>query len=269
MVRLSRTPPEKVGISSKAINQFIDSVIDKNINLHSFMLVRHGQVAAEGYFYPFDEPMLHNIFSVSKSVTSAAIGIAIDEGLISLNDRVIDYFPEKLVQPVHPYTELMTIEHLLTMATVHRGSTNTKREDWVKTFLNTPPSHLPGTIFSYDTTGTHTLCAILQQVTGMTIQQYLSTRLFDPLGIGVIEWESCPMNINKGGSGIKCTTEDMAKLGQLYLQLGIWNGTQILPMDWVEWSTSKQIDTSNTRMMLLDGQKGYGYQFWRVRNNAY
>lgn len=265
---LKRVRPEQVGISSKGIIDFLDTVYDKQINIHSFMLLRYGKVAAEGYFKPFHAELRHNIYSVSKSITSAAVGIAIGEGLLSLEDKVTDFFPEKLSQCVHKYTAMMRIKHLLTMTTVHKESTDKSVDDWVKVFLNTPPSHIPGTVFAYDTTGTHTLCAILQKVTKMTVHEYLKTRLFEPIGIGEIEWESCPRNINKGGSGIKCTTEDLARFGQLYLQKGVWDGIRILPEGWVEHSTARHIDNSNTPM-LLDGQKGYGYQFWRIRNNAY
>lgn len=260
--------PEQVGIPSQAISHFIESAADKQINLHSFMLLRHGKAAAEGYFRPFSVSLLHPIFSVSKSVTSAAIGIAIGEGLLSLDDKVVDFFPEKLDGNVHPYTAMMTIKHLLSMTTAHAKSTDIQVQDWVKGFLNTSPSRRPGTSFAYDTTGTHTLCAILQKVTGMTVHEYLKPRLFEPLGMGELEWDSCPMNINAGGSGIKCTTTALAKFGQLYLQKGVWNGVQLLPKGWVELSTAKHIDNSNARM-LFEPAKGYGFQFWRARNNAY
>lgn len=265
---LERVSPEAVGISSAAVLNFIDTIGDKKINLHSFMLLRYGKVAAEGYYKPFKKDSKHRVFSVSKSFTSAAVGIAVNEGLISLDDKIIDFFPEKLTGRAHQFTEMMTVEHLLKMATVHEKSTSTEQDDWVESFLNTIPNHRPGTIFAYDTTGTHTLCAILQKVTGMTVHEYLKDRLFRFIGIGEIEWESCPMNINKGGSGIKCTTEDLARFGQLYLQKGLWDGNRILSEEWVDVSTSKQIDNTNTSFML-DGKQGYGYQFWRARKNSY
>ncbi|WP_282935217.1 serine hydrolase [Paenibacillus sp. RC67] len=267
-IELERVRPERVSIYSKGIIDFIETIKEKRIHLHSFALLRYGKVAAEGYYKPFLETQLHQAFSVSKSVTSAAIGIAIGEGLLSLEDPVAEYFPEKLSGEVHPYTGMMRIKHLLEMATVHSKSTNTQTNDWIASFLNTMPSHPPGTSFAYDTTGTHALCAILQKVTGMTVHDYLRTRLFDPIGMGEIEWESCPMGINKGGSGIKCTTEDMARFGQLYLQKGVWEGSRILPEGWVELSTSKYKDTNNTKI-LLDGTQGYGYQFWRTRYDSY
>ncbi|WP_429308869.1 serine hydrolase domain-containing protein [Paenibacillus mucilaginosus] len=258
----------QAGISSGAVLDFVEKAEELGIPLHSFMLVRSGRIAAEGYYSPFQANDLHPIFSVSKSVTSAAIGIAMGEGLLKLTDRVVDFFPEKLEREVHTYTSMMTVEHLLLMATVHPRSTDTRVEDWVRCFLNTPPSKLPGTSFAYDTTGTHTLCAILQKVTGMSVLDYVRPRLFEPLGMGELWWESCPSGINKGGSGLRCTTDALARFGQLYLQDGIWNGVRILPEDWVKRSTDSRIGTYGTRMML-DGKLGYGYQFWRIRNNGY
>jgi CubicO group peptidase (beta-lactamase class C family) len=261
---LMRVRPEQAGVDSRGIESFIRHLRMLNVNLHSFMVLRCGQVVAEGYAPPFQADALHPVFSVSKSFTSAAVGIAIGEGLFSLDDRVVDLFPDKLAGDVHPFTAMMTVRHLLSMQTVHRASTRTDVEDWVASFLNTPPSHPPGTVFAYDTTATHTLCAIIQRRSGMTVHEYLRPRLLDPIGIGPIEWESCPLGINKGGSGIRCRTEDMARFGQLYLQDGVWNGRRILPEGWVAASTAKIADNSNARMQL-EGRQGYGYQFWRGR----
>lgn len=268
MTALARVRPEEVGIPPSAILRFTEDMTERNMNLHSFMLLRHGKVAAEGYYSPFHKDLRHPIFSVSKSLTSAAVGIAIGEGRISLEDKVIHFFPDKQPETVHPYTADMTIRHLLSMQTVHRKSTNKEARDIVFEYLHTPPSHPPGTVFAYDTTGTHTLCAILQRVTGTTVHDYLDDRLFQPLGMQDIEWETCPLGINQGGSGAYCTTEDLAKFGQLYLQDGVWNGIRILPEGWVELSTSKVVDNSSAGI-LLEGRSGYGYQFWRARRQAY
>lgn len=264
MTPLARVRPEEVGIPPSAILRFMEDMTERNMNLHSFMLLRHGKVAAEGYYSPFHKDLRHPIFSVSKSLTSAAIG----EGRISLEDKVIHFFPDKQPETVHPYTADMTIRHLLSMQTVHRKSTNKEARDIVFEYLHTPPSHPPGTVFAYDTTGTHTLCAILQRVTGTTVHDYLDNRLFQPIGMQDIEWETCPLGINLGGSGAYCTTEDLAKFGQLYLQDGLWNGIRILPEGWVELSTSKVVDNSSAGI-LLEGRSGYGYQFWRARRQAY
>ncbi|NMO94629.1 serine hydrolase domain-containing protein [Paenibacillus lemnae] len=265
---LQRVRPEETGIPPSAILRFIEDMAERNMNLHSYMLLRHGKVAAEGYFSPFQRDMRHPVFSVSKSFTSAAIGIAIGEGLLSLDDKVIRFFPDKHPEQVHPYTADMSIRHLLSMQTVHRKSTNKDAGDIVYEYLHTPPSYPPGNVFAYDTTGTHTLCAILQRVTGITVHEYLDSRLFQPLGMQEIEWETCPMGINQGGSGAYCTTEDMAKFGQLYLQDGVWNGIRILPEGWVQQSTSKAVDNSSAGI-LLEGRRGYGYQFWCGRHHSY
>ncbi|MDR6551937.1 serine hydrolase [Paenibacillus qinlingensis] len=268
-IQFERISPEKAGIASDAVLAFVEKVEELGIPLHSFMLLRSGRLVAEGYYSPFQADHLHPIFSVSKSVTSAAIGIAIGEGLLKLTDRVVDFFPEKLEDEVHPYTAMMTIEHLLLMATVHPRSTHKQQaDDWVKVFLNTPPSKMPGTSFAYDTTGTHTLAAIVHKVTGTSVLAYLRPRLFDPLGMGELWWENCPSGINKGGSGLHCTTDALARFGQLYLQDGVWNNVRILPEGWVERSTGNRIGTYGTRFML-DGKLGYGYKFWRIRNNGY
>ncbi len=265
---LERARPEPAGVQPDGILAFLDSVNEKKINLHGFMLLKHGKVVAEGYYKPFNGKLLHRIFFVSKSITSSAIGILIGEGLVSLEDRVINFFPDKLPPDINKYTAMMNVKHLLTMTTGHPKSMDISVEDWVKSFLNTPPQYTPGTVFAYDTTGTHTLCAIIQKVTGMTVLDYLKPRLFELLGISRIEWESCPLGINKGGNGIKCTIEDLAKFGLLYLQKGIWKNERILPEGWVELSTANHINNSNSRTML-DGLHGYGYQFWRTRKNSY
>ncbi|HZG85986.1 serine hydrolase [Paenibacillus sp.] len=268
MNELLRVRPEEVGVNPSGILNFIRDIQDRNIPLHSFMLLRGGKVAAEAYYAPFRPELPHPIFSVSKSVTSAAVGIAIGEGLLSLDDNVVEFFPEKLHSAVHPYTAEMKIRHLLSMQTVHRKSTNKEAADIVQTYLLTPPSHPPGSVFAYDTTGTHTLCAILQKVADCTVHEYLEPRLFGPIGMRDVEWETCPMGINKGGSGIRCTTEDMARFGQLYLQEGRWNGIQVLPEGWVRQSTRRIVDTSNANM-LLEGRRGYGYCFWMARAQSY
>lgn len=265
---LVRVKPEEVGIASKGILDFIDLVQEKQIMLHSFVLLRHGKVAAEGTYAPYESSRLHPIFSVSKSFTSAAVGIAIAEGRFGLHDRVVDLLPAKATGEIHPYIAAMTVEHLLKMTTAHRKSTPTDIDDWVHGFLHTEPTHPPGTMYAYDTTGTHTLCAIIQETTGMTVHEYLRPRLFDAIGMGQVEWDSCPLGINKGGSGLKTTTDDLARFGQLYLNDGVWDGVRLLPEGWVEQSTRRQVDNSSAKVML-DGKPGYGYQFWRVRKNAY
>ncbi len=265
---LKRALPEAVGINPKGIERFMELVYERQIALHSFMLLRHGKVAAEAYYAPFRRGELHHIFSISKSVTSAAVGIAIGEGRFGLQDKAADLLRRHVTGEVHPYTAQMTVEHLLKMATVYRRAPYSEAEGWINLYLTSPPQHPPGFSFAYDTAGTNMLCAIVQETTGQTVHEYLQPRLFDAIGMGPLEWRSCAGNINNGGSGIRCTTDGLARLGQLYLQDGIWDGKRVLPEGWVDRSTARQVDNSGAKTML-DGKPGYGYQFWRLRNNAY
>ncbi len=265
--KLPVVSPESVGIPSQAVERFMDAITQRSVSLHSFMLLRHGRIAAQCYYAPYTHDRRHRIYSMSKSFTSAAVGIAIGEGLLSLKDRPAEMFQEELDGPAHPFTQRMTLEDLLTMSTVHKGSTDTSKGRWVHSFLNTPPSHPSGTTFAYDTTGTHMACAMVQKVTGQTVEEYLRTRLLDPIGIGPIFWEQCERGICMGGSGIWCTTEDMARFGQLYLQDGIWNDRQILPAGWAQQSLSHHTDNSCGHF-AFDGNHGYGYYFWRTRHNG-
>ncbi|MDF2936426.1 MAG: hypothetical protein K0Q90_1799 [Paenibacillaceae bacterium] len=266
--QLGRAKPEEVGINSKGIEQFIGLIRERRVALHSFMLLRHGKVAAEGYFAPFDRNRLHPIFSISKSVTSAAVGIAIGEGRFGLQDKAVELLSRHVQGDIHPYTAKLTVEHLLKMTTVYHKAPSSETSNWVRTYLTSKPERPPGFLFAYDTSGTNLLCAIIQETTGMTVHEFLQPRLFDAIGMGPLEWEFCPMGINRGGSGIRCTTEDLAKFGQLYLQDGIWDGRRVLPEGWVGRSTARHVDNSGHKS-LLDGKPGYGYQFWRLRNGAY
>ena len=265
--QLPRVSPESVGIPSAAVKKFMEAIEFRSVSLHSFMLLRHGKVAAESYYAPYRKDSRHRMYSVSKSFTSAAAGIAIREGKLKLTDKAADFFPEEVIGELHPFTAAMTVEDLLTMRTVHKGSTDTSKGHWVRSFLNTPPSHPSGTTFAYDTTGTHMVCAILQKITGKTVQEYLEETMFEKVGIGPITWEQCDQGISLGGSGIRCTTEDMARFGQLYLQDGVWNGERIFPEGWAEKSISPIADNSCGNF-AFDGGHGYGYFFWRTRYNG-
>jgi hypothetical protein len=196
------------------------------------------------------------------------VGIAIGEGRFRLQDKAVDLLRSYIDGEVHPYTADMTVEQMLKMTTIYRKAPYSEEEGWVNLYLTSTPEHPAGFSFAYDTAGTNILCAIVQATTGMTVHEYLQTRLFDVIGMGPVEWETCFGNINKGGSGIRCTTEGLARFGQLYLQDGVWEGKRVLPEGWVARSTARQVDNSGAKSML-DGKPGYGYQFWRLRHNAY
>lgn len=269
---LPRSTPEAQGIASRAILAFVETIEQQIDALHSFMLVRHGQVVAEGWWSPYAADKLHMLFSLSKSFTSTAIGLAVAEGRLAVTDRVISFFPEDLPADVSDNLAAMQVHHLLSMATGHTEDTTgylhrAADGNWVKAFLALPVEREPGTHFLYNTGATYMLSAIVQKLTGETLLQYLRPRLFDPLGIGEATWESCPRGINTGGYGLKVTTEDIARFGQLYLQQGKWQGKQLVPAEWIAEASAKQV--SNGSKPESDWEQGYGYQFWRCRHNAY
>ena len=261
--------PDKEGVSSSAVLSFIER-LEKDIDaVHSFMILRNGKRIAQGWWAPYDEATPHLMHSLSKSFTSTAIGLAIGEGQLSLDDPVISFFPDDT--PTEPGWQLkaMRIRDLITMTTGHRREPwlFNIESDWVKTFLHSDIEFKPGTHFQYNSAATYMLSAILQSVTGERLVDYLDKRLFRPLMIQKPDWDLSPEGINTGGWGLRITTEDIAKLGQLYLQKGIWQGERILSEAWVQEATSKQ--TSNGSNPDNDWDQGYGYQFWRCRNDCY
>ncbi len=269
---LPRSAPEAQGIASQAIGAFV-SAADRDVeHLHSLMLVRHGHVLAEGWWAPYRADSPHMLFSLSKSFTSTAVGMAVDEGRLSIDDPVLSFFPDDAPAEVSDNLAAMRVRHLLAMCTGHDVDTMqpiTSRPDgnWVRGFLACPVQHAPGTHFLYNTGATYMLSAIVQKLTGETLLAYLGPRLFEPLGIAGASWESCPRGINTGGFGLRATTEAIAKFGQLYLQHGVWNGRQLVPAAWVAEATAKQID--NAPNENPDWAQGYGYQFWRCQGSAY
>lgn len=265
---LPRSTPENQGISSQSIERFIRSIQEKELELHSFMLVRHGHVVAESWWKPYDADKPHMLFSLSKSFTSTAIGLLVQEGRITLEDRVIDFFPEYAPEDPSPNLSAMTIRDLLIMGTGHAEEPAMQSDIWVADFLKQAVEHEPGTHFVYNSAATYMLSAILQKVTGITLLDYLQPRLFEPLGIYGATWESCPQGINTGGWGLKLKTEDIAKFGQLYLQKGVWEGQRLIPEAWIEEAVSKQI-SNGLADSSSDWTEGYGYQFWMCRHGAY
>lgn len=264
---LPRNAPEAQGVPSAAISSFIAEA-DKLDSLHSFMLVRHGNVIAEGWWTPYNKDSRHMLFSLSKSFTSTAVGLAIAEGKLSLDDEVLKAFPGD--GPAEPSGNLksMRLSDLLRMSTGQQTEPpRTANEPWTKTFLNHPVPFKPGTHFQYNTSATYMQSAMVQRATGETVLEYLRPRLFEPLGIKDPTWELSPEGISTGGYGLSIRTEDIAKFGQLYLQKGKWQGKQLVPAAWVEAATARQ--TSNGSNPKSDWDQGYGYQFWRCRYGAY
>lgn len=266
-VDLPRSTPESQGVSSAAISEFINEA-NKQDSLHSFMLVRHGHVIAEGWWKPYNKDSRHMLFSLSKSFTSTAVGLAIAEGKLSLDDEVLKAFPGDAPAEPSANLKLMLLSDLLRMSTGQQTEPpRTANEPWTKTFLNHPVPFKPGTHFQYNTSATYMQSAMVQRATGQTVLDYLKPRLFEPLGIADPTWELSPEGISTGGYGLSIRTEDIAKFGQLYLQKGKWEGKQLVPAAWVEAATARQ--TSNGSNPKSDWDQGYGYQFWRCRHGAY
>jgi CubicO group peptidase (beta-lactamase class C family) len=266
-VDLPRSTSEAQGISSSAVLSFIDA-LDKIDSMNSVMILRHGNVVAEGWWSPYSASSPHSLYSLSKSFTSTAVGIAVAEGKLSLDDEVIKFFPEDVPADASTNLKSMRVSDLLRMSTGHQTEpARTAEAAWTKTFLAHPVPFKPGTHFLYNTSGTYMLSAIVQKATGQTVLDYLRPRLFEPLGIENPIWEASPQGISAGGYGLSVRTEGIARFGQLYLQKGKWQEKQIVPESWIDAATARQ--TSNGSSPKSDWDQGYGYQFWRCRHGAY
>ena len=267
-----RSAPEAQGIASEAIQSFVEEAERTIDALHSLVIVRHGVVVAEGWWAPYSAGEPHQMFSLSKSFTSTAVGMAVSEGLLSTDDPVLKFFPDEA--PAEPSANLkaMRVRDLLTMTAGHheedlRGFPYNSEESVVRRFLSLPVAHKPGTLFVYNTPASYMLSAIVQKVTGQPVVDYLGSRLFQPLGITGATWDASRQGVSMGGFGLNVRTEDIARFGELYLRKGQWQGRQIVPAAWVEAATSRQV--SNGSSPSSDWEQGYGYQFWRSRHGFY
>ena len=265
-----RATPESQGVSSRSIRDFLAAANASGISWHSLMLVRHGQVVAEGWWKPYEPGFVHSLYSLSKSFTSTAIGLLVKEGKLDIHASVVSFFPDDLPGTVSENLRQVTVRSLLTMNTGHAEDTMPKMRassaNWVRTWLAQPVEYAPGTHFLYNTGNTYMLGAILHKVTGLTLEDYLKPRLFQPLGFTGYDWEVSPQGLNTAGYGLRVKTEDIAKLGQLYLQKGKWKGSEILTGQWVDEATSKQTES---QVNNGDWSEGYGYQFWRCTHGFY
>lgn len=271
-VELPRTSPEQQGIASSAILRFVEAVERQIHEMHSFVLLRHGSIVAEGWWSPYSAVSPHQLFSVSKSFTSTAVGLAVAEGYFSIDDPVLSFVPDEMPDEVSDLLAAMRVRHLLSMTSGQATDTWAYMVDrpdgnWIKGFFSVPVVHEPGTQFVYNTGATYILSAIVQKTTGMKVIDYLQPRLFEPLGISNASWWESPQGITAGGIGLSLTTEDLARFGQLYLQKGMWQGKQLLSEAWITEATRWQI--SNDRGGQPDWSQGYGYQFWRSRHDVY
>lgn len=254
------------------LGDFVKQIESAGLNLHGIMVTQSGTILGEHHWIQ-DAP--HELRSLSKSFTSCAVGIAIDEGRLSLDDKVVDFFAEQLPHSIDERIRHLSIQHLLTMAHGRNESimlspqrAKISEPDWVRYFLGYPLDDKPGKTFVYDTGATYMLSAVIQQITGQTLRDYAADRLFAPLGIKNPRWDTCPMDRSLGGAGLYVTVGDISRFGNMLLNNGNWEGTQIVSEAYVMQATTKQIETGEGGAGP-DWTLGYGYQFWMCPHGAY
>ena len=278
----AETPAKMV----KATERYLAAVEKAEQDLHSIMVVKDGNVIYENWMSEgsADEP--HILNSVSKTFTSMAVGLAVSEGKLSIDEKLVDIFPEHCPEKPSEFLKEITVEHLLTMTCGHSTdptykSWEVKDKSWIRFFMEHPVTHKPGTLFCYNSLGTYVLSAIVQKRTGEKVADYLYPRLFRPLGINNVSWIESHEGINTGGWGLFLKTEDLAKMGLMILQKGQFNGKQVIPAEWIEAASAAQVPcvpagiNSDEAYKLKkvaktsDWLQGYGYQMWRCRYNAF
>lgn len=255
-----------------ALANFVDG-LDKTCGVHSYMVLRDGVVIGEGWWAPYRSDLPHSIYSVSKSVTSVAVGFAVGEGHLGVDDRVVDLLPEDRPRDVGERLAALRVRHLLTMTTGHAVDTvdllaQVDGRDWARTILAADLAHEPGEKFVYNSGATFLLSVILARLTGETLLDYLVPRLFDPLGIRSPAWQASPSGTVVGGWGLKITTEDLATFGEFCRREGEWDGAQLLPAGWMQEASAYHVATDGPGRELerADWRCGYGFQFWRSQH---
>lgn len=249
---------------------FIDA-LERLAHVHSVMVLRRGHVIAEGWWAPYRADLPHALFSISKSFTSTAIGLLIEDGRLSLDDLVVDLLPDDAPETVDERLAALRVRHLLSMST---GQARDGLEEvgdaggWARRILAVPLAHEPGTRFMYQTGATYLLAAIATRLTGERLLGHLTPRLLAPLGIDGAAWERCPDGIDVGGFGLSMTTEDVAAFGQLLLQRGNWQGRQLVPAAWIGTATAAHVSNGDPAL-ASDWTQGYGFQFWRGRHDSF
>jgi CubicO group peptidase (beta-lactamase class C family) len=260
--RLLRASPSSQGVDADGVAAWLDDIAAAGLDLHAFMLHRHGHVVAEGWRWPYRADRPRNLHSVAKSFTACAVGLALEAGHFRLDDRVVSFFPEAPTDPYHPLAS-MTVADLLTMRTGHAGETSGAvwrqlEGSWVEAFFRIPVDHPPGSKFVYTSAASYMLSAIVSRTTGETLHDYLRPRLFEPLGIVGETWDIGPDGINPGGNGLIARTADLLKLGVLHAQDGVWEGRRLLPEHWVRDATHAQ-----------EASGRYGYHWWVHEDGGY
>ena len=271
---LPRSTPAASGVSSRAIAALLDRLEARSVECHSLMVVRHGHVVAEGWWAPYSAERPHLLYSLTKSFTSIAVGLAIADGLLSLDDRVVDVLPDHVPADISEQGRRITVHHLLSMTAGHRTDSlaeawQLEPDDLVKGFLRVPFPEPEGTRHAYDNATTFVLARMVERVTGRGLPELLDERLFQPMGIDHAEWDRVASGAAFGFHGLHLTTEAVAAFGELLLRGGRWGDRQLVPREWVELATRRHVDTAATRGRIgrtADFLCGYGYQFWMSRH---
>lgn len=257
--QLPHAAPECCGLSSEKVRLLLEELASaKDLSLHHFMLLVRGQIIAECHFHPYRKELWHVTYSMCKSITGMAVGMLVEEGRLKLDDGISHFFEDQESLFDKLRHKKLTVRHLLSMtsAVAFKEAGMVLEGGWAKEFLGAPMEGEPGAAFDYNSMNSYLLSVIITKVTGESLFDYLKPRLWEPLGIRKVWWETCPDGYTKGGWGLYLCAEDMAKLGQLYLQKGCWNGVQLVPEWWVKESTSRKVEVP------ADGASGYGYQIW-------
>lgn len=271
MWELRKADPGKSGIPDEAVRELDRRLSEQGIRMHGYMLLLGNQIIAEKYWEPYGENTLHRMYSITKSFVALAVGLLAREGRIALEDPICDYFPEKLPEGgAHPWCREMTIRDMLTMRTCY-ASTTYKRysgEDWTESFFRVEPDHVPGTVFSYDTSSAHVLCALVEKLTGKKLLDYMREKCLNRLGFSgeayIIE---DPVGVSQGGSGMMCTLRDVAKVAWLCNHYGVLDGEELLPREYLKEAFSPIVPTD--LQPVLDEQCGYGFMTWMPRKEGF
>ncbi|MEW2516664.1 serine hydrolase domain-containing protein [Actinacidiphila alni] len=266
--------PAAQGVDARGVHAFLDALEDAaGIEPHSLMILRHGGIVAAGWWAPYTAERPHLLYSLSKSFTGSAAAFAVAEGLLDLDATVVSYFPEFDADVTDPGSRAMLVRHIASMASGHDAETWSRAveadpREPVRGFLLLPPDRAPGTVFAYNQPTTYTLAAIIQRATGQTLTEYLRPRLLEPLGIGETAWHQYPAGRDLGYSGLHAATDAVARLGQLYLDGGRWEGRQLLPAGWAEEATRPHVANGDgsAEAARSDWAQGYGFQFWTSRH---
>lgn len=272
-MNFSTRNPESENINSEWIDNFLKRLDDADVAMHSMILMHHGNIVAETYYAPYTIDTPHRMFSVTKSFVSLAVGLLSDAGLLHLDDKIIDYFSEKLPQNgAHPYIAAMTIRDMLKMATCHTSTTYKQipadDKDWVRSFFTVEPSHMPGTCFSYDTSASHVLCALVEKLTKKDLLTYLRSAFLDEIGFSKDAYIiKAPMGESMAGSGLVATPRDILSVMYLISRDGVYNNKQLLPNDYLKQACSCQISTY-AKSQTFEEMQGYGYQIWQTTHNS-